>query len=392
MSEFDSSWLLDGIDTEDEALLPIGGGTGGFIGPAFVNILYRFWTDVGGDVLNGTPETVGMKDTFPGLKAVPSGNGHQVYNRSYEEAVKAAEFVDAYKPQGVVNVELNPAQVISFTSEDVRAAWSSGIRGDATIKTWQSKKARHEFQMVFLPMFVAAIARSKNMEVEFDISELIDQGTVFDDATQARLIGDPDATPSDANTFRERIDLLTADGTSESTAYAQTYDELPIHYEHSILFRRRAELWKALGETNPKAYTVKRSARTDVSSLKLAACIKSLQSKWTKPQWVKMLLVNDPRVGAETKDGKRLSIPVIAEFYGSEAAAQAAWEIEKAERGIEGETASAPSKPPLPKVWIGAGEEDFLKELAERKGEPLARIAKDMSMTTDEVDAWLPFV
>lgn len=213
-------------------------------------------------------------------------------------------------------------------------------------------KNRHTFHLIALPAAVAAVARALGHSVEFDLSELISDETVFDDAFAVRLIGSSDGG-----------------------------------YQDSVLWQRRVALWKALGEDDPvvsvpTGYGMGR----ETSSPLLSQCLTVFAHPWAGTEWVRLLGVNDPRVDAVYNDN-RLKVSVIADFFNTEADARAAAEAELAAKGGDGPAVKA--QPPVPAAYAALADDwvTYLRAYV-AEGKPNPVIAKEMSVTPGDVSAW----
>jgi len=134
-----------------------------------------------------------------------------------------------------------------------------------------------------------------------------------------------------------------------------------VGYADSILWKRRVELFKALGEPDARNWQpIGAGTRWDTKSQKLHNCLAVLHSPWKAPIWASVLFIWDPRVDAIYQSGevaRRLTRPVLLKIFTSKAEAQAA---ATEELGGEGVTvtvksqAAHPGEPPLP-----GGYEEF---------------------------------
>lgn len=204
-------------------------------------------------------------------------------------------------------------------------------------------KYRHEFHMIALPAMVAAVARLDGMDVpEYDLSELMVRDITVTADMSRRLIGG-----------------MIDDKGKFSTPY----------WEESELWAKRAALWKALGEDDPKKYTVgalkpnsTEEAPSNTASKKLQDLLSVYINPWDEAIWARFVMVTDPRIGALTSGGKSLSLPAIVEMFRSKAEAEkaAAADRERFGKGDEGavsvKTETRGDFPPLPEGWDDAAE------------------------------------
>ncbi len=228
-------------------------------------------------------------------------------------------------------------------------------------------KSRHELHMISLPAAVAAMADAWGYDNPgFSLSELMraEDEILWTDSFQLDMIGNKD-----------------------------------IGFADSILWKRRKELWSALGETDASKWQPIGSGvangKYDTTSEKLHKCLQILHSPWKAPIWSRVTFVWDPRRDALMGSGQRLTRPVLEKIFSSRAEAQAA---ASEEIGTEGETPStAPSgEPTLPSgygefhdAWVE--EVQKLKEKHDGKMPPPPRLAEDLKFLAvgyDDVKAW----
>jgi hypothetical protein len=195
----------------------------------------------------------------------------------------------AYPAADVINVE---------DPDDLASRWERTdgvITSDrCVVKGYRSAKSRHLFHMIALPSFVSAAARMLGHDVpEFDLSELR-TNNLFTDAEFAALCGSPDAGKAG-------------------------HEDEP-SWDNSVLFNRRAEVWAALGESNPKVqHTGRTGGKYATASVPLDTVLSAVYSSWTTPVWAKVVSVVNPHLSAtyDNSEGEtrheRLS--VITEVY-----------------------------------------------------------------------------
>jgi hypothetical protein len=307
------------------------------------------------------------------------------------------------------------------------------ITRDCQVQGWRSKY-RHEFLLMALPAAVDALARFSGLIEDqiFHLRELTDGGMRDEDYTlsfQARMIGDDQADGDDLKIFNMILEVVGDDYERAYDIALGSADSVPdsvsayagitrIHWSVSRLRRRQVELWAALGENNPDAYIRPGQARSDrgkkyeTTSEALAQCLAITRAEWAKPMWMKVFFAPDPRKEAVYGAGRRLSRPVIAEFYGSEEEAMAAVEADspsdqedkaEAPKTEKNDVAPAPisdaTKPNLPSNWAKYPDkwaENLKKQkiLAEDLPIPpdFTKIAETLTVEEADVTAWWDFV
>lgn len=332
----------------DEAVkLPVGGDfpATGFIGNWKASILYTVrssadWRKDDGMEVNA-------------LARRKQGEAFKYYFTDAAEAKHAREVAPEGEKATFVNevwyFQTALAEVLNVAAES-KPSFSDPMSYEVQINTLRSKKQRHAFHFMALPSAVATVARLLNYAAPpFSLAELLDPDAIFTDDFRTQMIGDPDSG----------------------------------EYETSLLWQRRAALWQALGEKDAHRYTAKGAGtKFDTESDKLSQCLGIVSRNWTRPQWLRLLPVPDPRVDAVYGDErKRLNVPVIAEIFADAKAAQAAAQAELDARatatGGEAEKVSAPSavapspngqRPPVPANWAGM-ESDWMSSVQAVKAE-----------------------
>lgn len=232
-------------------------------------------------------------------------------------------------------------------------AFGDVLGWESQISTLGSIYRRHEYHMISLPAAIAAAATAMGFDnPDFDLSELTEADVVYTADFQAKMIG-------------------TEPQEQESGKYKHVNTKGG--YANALLWQRRAVLWAALGEGNPKAFRRMGSGtKYDTSSKQLDACLRIVERPWGKmvqgafiPQttWALLVPVRDPRLDATAKSGTRLTIPALTAIYqGREEAEAVALEL----TGGEAAPANAEGKPRLPTLWKGA-ESNWESHVAEVK-------------------------
>ena len=307
-----------------------------------------------------------------GIVAAPRGSGYWFYSADKEamEELRQALGLE-YEANLVWHFETRSADVLNFTDE-TRQKFGEVISYDVSVKSLFSTKRRHEYQLIALPAAVAAYADWVGYEnAGFDLSELLDQNTIYDDPFHFRMIGNPDHKNGDAE-----------------------------HYENSVLWQRRVQLWASLGEENPKAYKlIGAGTRFDATSEKFSECSGIANYEWDSPQWMKIVTVNDPRMDA-TYNENRLNIPVIFKIYNNREEAMA--DVESVQGQSSGSTLPAASSAPtstasglaVPEAWKELADDcpQYLREFKAKNPSlippVITKATAELQVTEQELRAW----
>jgi len=347
--------------SDKDAIIPTGGGEfapSGFIAPWSAGIVTRFYTksdqanDVGADFVKHD-----------------SKGGAQLYYKDYTAATEAAKHLG----EGILNsVWRFQARVSDVLNIADKSKFQSPILAfDCDIASLVSKR-RHAYHQIALPMAVYAVARGYDFDVPvFDISELTDRNTIFNDEFYAKMVGNPDANPNE-----------------------------PDHWLKSVLWQRRAALWAALGEPdpmkhiNPEAERGRENLRTNADDL--IECLKVVNRTWVNPQWARIVNVNDPKPDAVLPDGRRLTIPVVYELFHDRSAAEAAATALQGDSDEEhtAKPASAGSEPPTPSSWAGLGTDTWMAALGDAvaSGKNLPTMMRELDVSKNDVEAWRAYM
>ena len=362
--------VLDTLLSGKKVEVPVDGEqfpSFGFVGPVRAKMLWQFWSRLdfsGPEYREDVPQPF-YRDQFP-------DGGFRYYYLDQETGAQAAKIDgEAFNPQQVWYYSMPVADIMNANTDNFQ---SSNISRSCRVTTLRSKY-RHEFHMIALPAIVRAVAVDSGLDVpEFDLSELLVRDAIITDEVSKRLIGT-----------------------------APKHDD----YEEGELWKKRAELWKALGEDDPKKYLrgeVQRNGKpheNNTEAKKLQGCLGIYSEEWQdKPLWCRFQMVIDPRVGAVTSSGKRLSLPAITEIFSGETAAKKAVDsdLEKFAGGsaekevVSGKVVSG--KPQLPAAWVDAGEEKWRVQVIPFTTEPKAVVRskydpEDYGATFEELWAWV---
>lgn len=345
--------------------IPVGGifKPTGFVGPWKANVMSWFMTQENVESYDDVPS--------PDDSYQLSGYNHYYYF-NYDACNEAYDALGGeYNPQAKWVFATSTADILSFASPEAQGKFGPRLISDLRVMTMKSKKYRHEMHMIALPAAVAAYAVVAEWDTPgFNLDELLvdPDEQIYGDDLYLSLCGDPDSG----------------------------------EYQDCTLWKRRVALWEALGEKDPHNHQLKGSGiRFATESDKLSEALGILHQEWDVPVWCRILPVYDPRVDAMSKQGKRLTIPTIADIYGDKAEAEAAAEkLRGSAQEAATETEASSSGPPIPAEWSGA--EDYWKEQVvalkaecENKPWPLAKkmlegrdLQAEFSATAEDFEAW----
>ena len=303
-----------------EVKIPVGGDfiPSGMIALWRASVLYTIYSKT----------DIGMAEIVPpaGLVIRKMGDGFRYYHKSSDEIGKVKDALgETFNPAQAWVWSCAKSTVLNVPSENLDK-FNDPISMECKVATLGSKKSRHELHLIALPALVYSVAHALGYNPPtISFSDLIGNQVIFDDAFQARMIGNGDAKESDA-----------------------------AHYTKSQLWLQRVGLWSALGESNPLAYYPKgKGTKYDAVSDKLSQCLAYLTHDWGTGMWGRLVQVPDPRVDATYGEDKRLTIPAFMEIFASEAAARTVAVKENLEREARkngGEAANGDT-PRVPDAW-----------------------------------------
>ena len=339
--------MLDFLLPEDQeaAVEPLhipteGFATTGFVAQWMGKVLYSLMVeDVEIEMLNRL-----LKDG--GDELIPESVAHQKLGDSgwhkywYVKDAEAREAANSLKLHQGLDRRPGVSTVWRFEAKSetclnlsaaAQDAFGDVLGWESQISTLGSIYRRHEFHMISLPAAIAAAAAAMGFDNPgFDLSELTEADIVYTPAFQVQMIGTEPQEQDDG-----KYKHVNAKG----------------GYAGSLLWQRRAALWAALGEKNPKAFRrIGSGTKYDTSSKQLDACLRIVEVPWMETAWALLVPVRDPRIDATAKSGTRLTIPALTTIYqGQEEAQAAAQEL----TGGEATPANAEGKPRLPTLWKG---------------------------------------
>ena len=360
---------MDFLDRSSRVVLPVGGAASGFIGKWIAAVRWSFFADVPpNDFDSSTPKPDNFRQ---------GGTGYWCYYADSAAALTASRSLGNKFPPNQVWVFEAPIDTV-LLPETAKTNFGPSISMECGVRTHQSKKYRHEFQLIALPAAVAAYAQFKGyINYEFDLSEISDRDLAVTDEFAAHYIGG------------EYHDL-------------KLEQNVTIPYDECVLYQRRAKLWADLGESDPRVYNPIGSGRLSTTSKKLDDCLAIANYDWTSPVWARVAMVLDPRMDALSKgSGNRLTRPALLHLYANEEDARADSNLTES---TSQPTEVATPKPPLPSAWKGL-ENDWLTQLKALKAQvgsgpiPVVRaklsemdLANTIAATVDEVVAWWDFI
>lgn len=346
---------LDFLSPEDQEIEPLHIPTEGFATTGFVaqwkgRVLYSIMLDL--EVPQGTDSAqfganyvaylnsllAGSEEKIPepiaSQRLGESGWSKHWYDKD-ADAREAANMLKAHegldRRPGVSTVwrfEAKSSSCLNL-SPAAQDAFGDVLGWEAQISTLGSVYRRHEYHMISLPAAIAAAATAMEFDNPgFSLEELTEADIVYTPDFQVRVIG---TEPQEGD---GRYKHVNAKG----------------GYAGSLLWQRRAALWLALGEENPKAFRrIGSGTKYDTSSKKLDTCLRIVEVPWMEPAWALLVPVRDPRIDATSKSGTRLTIPALTVIYQSQEEAQAA-----AQELTGGEVAAAGNDELcLPTLWEG---------------------------------------
>ena len=345
-------------------VLPTGGSGGGFVAPLYAG--YYHSVSVEGEQLDIAETAI----------VTPMGNwGWQYLFVNAEPAEALAKQIEKYAT-AVHAVFCKNADVLNRT-EAIETKFGDVICGTVRQVTTQSKKYRHQYQMIGLPSLVHAAARMFGYEVpEIDFGELSQQDSVL-------RIDRDDLSPEQIAEIEAQFIKLCGDKDAKNGQ--------PGYYQQSAYWRQRATIWAALGEQDARACHRKEAGdKFSTKSDALDACFQVALANWTQPLWGRMRLMNDPSSDEKavfSTSGKRGSIGVITDLWSSEAEAR-----ESAGGSDENTTTlqSAPAGPVVPADYVSAGFDanSFGEEIKRTSGKAVPLAAKEMGVDASVVAEW----
>ncbi|MBD3251634.1 hypothetical protein GF380_04250 [Candidatus Uhrbacteria bacterium] len=352
--------------------------------------------------------------------------------RSWWYYFQDAEAADiAYKEVGgqyntdrVLRFELVTATVKNLRGDN----WGQTIGADAVISILTWKTTRHQFHMFALPALVQALATvaGKIDERHWHVDEILDgiRDEDYTDNLEFTLIGDAEANTDDVALFdqvlqacdgdidlAQKVCLGLVDTPPESVAHLA--GKVRIHYTRSKLWLRREALWKSLGEPNAQAYIPIGYAETDyakefeTTSKDLSELLRFSVEEWKQPLWMRLHIVDDPRMDSVYGDNKRPWLPVVTDIYLTEEEAEAAVDDEitnnqKDAKPQQQGNDRARRGPPVPETWGEDARDDWVEMFSDQKNRSghadanvndvpmpvIIKLARTLSATPEDIKIW----
>jgi hypothetical protein len=348
---FDFLWGNDAIlPPSSDIKLPESGGTQGMAGEWSCQIVYRFWHDM--DIAD--EDMASANGAYIGKNGFQTGAFH--YFKTYDSANAVGKLLNKqYGPNTVWRWEIQTANIVNIDDE-LRAKFGETMSYEVSVSSLMSKKNRHELHMIALPSAIQALALMAGMMKEpvFDYESLRVDPAIVDEAYQEEIIGS--AT-----------------------------------YENSKLWEMRKLIWAALGESDPKKYTVAQGGKFDTLSTTLAQCLNIIYRP-TKI-WARLTNVPDPRVDAlsnredDAGNRKRLTIPVTAQMWKTKEECLADLDITPS-TGDSTTTNGKSNGPKVPAVWAdypSQWKENVQEILAAYSGKPKVVVQKALEGRAEEL-------
>ncbi len=357
-----------------QEFVSVGGETfppTGFIGPWMAKYMWRGSTAIQMDD-DEVMGSLSAEDVEPSIsRKAKSSENWMVYWDSPTKAKEAMKLLgETFAPYKIWMFAIDRDKILNFGREEAKAKWGSLIQFECRVSGPMAFKHRHELHAICLPGAVAAIANYMGYENSgFDLRELCDQDLVITDELQVKMLG--------------------------------SLEKGKIDFFNPILYQKRAELWKSLGENDPSKYSYQvnvngKPSSDNTQSEKLGECLQIFQNEWKSELWGRVILPVSPVVSAF-----KASLPVIAEIFETkkEAETAAQTDIERFQKkSDDSEGAKETGVLKVPVAWADAKDDflvmvkDFKKEYG-GKPRPIMRkeITKTFSdtATVDEIEAWL---
>jgi len=254
-----------------------------------------------------------------------SGGGFFWYWRQagggYDNAIAACKAVDWRSPNNVWRWEMPSSTMLNWSgSEDIADTFGDNISVDVSIVGLMSTK-RAEFHLLFLPSLVQSLAL---------VSGILDEQIY-------------------------NYDNLIFDAESVTTEYCRRMvgeaEGKDTKYEDGELWDIRTQIWLAMGEENPKTYTVGKDPKTDTASDKLAMPLSLLKTPgigfWARMSRVAALSMPSDR--DKENDRYPFGMNVMSQVWMTKEDAMKDLDVDSEVGG----------HPDLPEEWLGTPIGDF---------------------------------
>ena len=357
-------------DEDVEIHVPTGGDfIRGFAGEWVQAMMWKLYTDI----------TVDLKELeIPYDLKIPTRSGGGVFwywkqrAGNYEHAVEACQAIDWRAPNNVWRWEMPTTTMINYQGdEDVVEKFGPEISVDVEVTGLLSTR-RTELHLLFLPSLVQELGLLAGILDEriFNYDSLIVNPEEVSPEYCVRMVGEVDGKDT--------------------------------KYTDGELWQARTEIWAAMGEPNPKAFTVGLDPKTDTTSKNMIVPL-SLMKKPGVALWARISRVAAPRMPNE-KEKAREKNPFP---FGMNVVSQIWMTKEDAleDVGVESE---AGGHPDLPSQWgdsVSVG--DFRKWVVkyiqdnydgQSKEQVIVAVKADktldatLSLTAEELVPWIEYV
>ena len=379
-----------GVNASKQMDLPVEGtgGGGGFVAPVWGGLHYAFSAEFDMAEHNASlpkEEAISPKFSIPFGKSGWTKMYWEGTPEGFAAAEKARKELNAlgirgtdYRPGLCWYAMCEVDRVVNLTEAKKANFTRPEISAECRVMTLASKKYRHEWHLIVLPMAVSAIARLYRKELGVDDS--VDLGF---DVGELRRIG---------NTGSEETDALAVVTDEQYEHLCGNPDERNGHLS-SVLWERRAKLWAALGEDDPTKYMPTGTGKDATDAPALNLCLSFMTSEWSAPVWARFAWIPDPRVDAVREGDEKTyrdSLPGLLRLYKTEQAA-----IEDAQIANGTDTAAAQTasgEPAVPADWGPDMRDEWVEELQKYDDKPAIVAAKKTSSTVEEVEAWRAYL
>lgn len=354
----------------------------GLIGKWLAGLFWSFWTET--DPGNLTA------DGMAPVSYRKMGRGFRLYFLTQDEGKAAAQAAGVtINPQQVWKFSCVKTDLLNVPLKDL-GAFGDVVSFEVEVASLKSKKHGYKLQMVALPGAIAAYAKYAGHKIGLDLD--------FSDLTQRKL----DDEGNEIDTFTDELFAKLCGDPDKKDGY-----------KGADYWKQRTALWSIVGEPDPTRFHAKYIYAKDGSKVglnegdklattsdKLDEALGVLLCGWET--WARIVSVKDPKPDAtyENAQGnvKRLTIPVIWEFFKSEAEARKAATDElkaREERKAAKDGAAKTDGLALPESWKGVtatAEGDmaaFVQAIKDTKDQPLPKVLKVLApMTAKEISDW----
>ncbi len=316
-------WLLKKMaevdDEEVEVRLPSGGDfVRGFAGEWSQNAMYKLYTTIDIDLkelgikFDYRMVTRNEKGIFWYWKQVPG---------AHENAMAACKAIEWRAPNNVWRWEMPTSTMLNYSGdEDVSEKFGETISVDIDITGLLSTR-RTEFHLLWLPSLVQALGVAAGVldETIYNYDNLVFDAESVSPEYCTRMVGEIEGKDT--------------------------------KYEEGELWDARTQIWAAMDESNPKAWTADKDPKTDTSSDKLTVPL-ALIAKPGVALWSRITRVACPRMPNEkekAQDQFPFGMNVVSEIWADKDAAMKTLDVDS----------EAGGHPDIPAEWAGTPVGDF---------------------------------